>query len=140
MSTQFLPVYRLEPLEQMLDSEEFEFRFDCSICQPASSLTLSDKEVIISSTTLHHVIFSCKGELDELKKGLTTLNFLDLLKHNDCIRSLLEGRQTCLTARILQDIFVPLFSPRGSNARAREEANMFFFDLVYEVEGRINLL
>ena len=125
----------------MLDSEEFELRFDCGVCQPASSLTLSDKEMIISSITLHHIILSCKAELDELKKGLSSLNFLDLLKHNDCIRSLLEGRQTCLTARILQDIFVPEFSPHGSNARASEEANMMFFiDLLYEVEGRINLL
>ena len=106
------------------------------------TLTLSDKEVIISSITLHHVIFSCKGELDELKKGLSALNFLDLLKHSDCNRSLLEGRQTCLTARILQDIFEPQFSPRGSNARASEEENMMFL-LIFFMKlkvYRINLL
>ena len=122
----------------MLDSDEFEFRFDCGICQPSSSFTLRNKEEIISSISLHYVTLSCKGELDELKVGLSALKFLDLLKQNDNIRSLLEGRQTCLTAHVLQDLFVPKFSPRGSNARTGEEATMMFFlDFLHEIEGTI---
>ena len=58
----------------MLDSEDLEFRFDSGICQPSSSLTLGDKEQTISSITLHYIIFSCKGELDALKMGLSALN------------------------------------------------------------------
>lgn len=126
-----------EEFKQMLDSDEFEFRFDCGVCQPTTSFTLADKESIISSIALHYTIYSCKGELDELKLGLSSLNFLDLLKQNDCIRSLLEGRDSSLTTHCLQDIFVPQFSPRGSNSRAAEEATMMFFlDLLHEIEGR----
>ena len=121
----------------MLDSEEFEFRFECGVCQPSASLALSDRENIIFSIVLHYVIYSCKGELDQLRLGLSAVNFLDVLRDNDSVRSLLEGRQSHLTPQSLQDLFVPQFSPRGSNARATEEATMMFFlDLLYEIEGR----
>lgn len=121
----------------MLDSDEFEFRFDCGVCQPSSSLKSSDKESIISSIALHHIIYSSKGELDEVKMGLSTLNFLELLQNNDSMRSLLEGRQSFLTTSCLQELFAPRFSPRGSNARASEEATMMFFlDVLHEIEGK----
>ena len=112
------------------------FRFDCGMCQPASSFTLKDKGSIISSITMHYCIYLCKTELDEVKKGLESIGFLNVLKKHPVLRSLFEHSTSKLTADVLEDMFVPEFSPVGSNDRAKVEAVvMWFTELVHEVEG-----
>ena len=120
---------------QLLDSDEFLFCFDCGVCQPSTSLTLKDKEAIISSIAMHCCIYSCKVELDEIKRGLSSLGFLELMSQNPFLRSLFECRSIELTADHLQDILVPTFSPVGSNLRLSEEATMMMLlELLHEIE------
>ena len=38
-----------------------------------------DKNVIISSIAMHYCIYSSKGELDEVRRGLKSLGFLDVV-------------------------------------------------------------
>ena len=94
-----------EGVRQLLDSPEFEFRFDSGICQPSQSLALSDRDAIVSSITMHHTIYSCRSELDEFTEGLSVLNFLDLMKQYEGLRSLFEHSQSSLTADFLQDLW-----------------------------------
>lgn len=120
-----------------MDSPEFEFRFDSGICQPSQSLALTDRDTIVSCITLHHTIYSCRSELDQFTEGLCALDFLDLMRQNEVLRSLFEHSQSSLTADLLQDLFVVDFSPAGSNARTAEEAaTMFFYDLLHDIEGK----
>lgn len=126
-----------EEVRQLLDSPEFEFRFDCGICQPSQSLALTDRDTIVSSIALHHTIYSCRSELDEFTVGLSALNFQNFMRQNEVLRSLFEHSESSLTADLLQDLFVAEFSPAGSNARTAEEAaTMFFYELLHDIEGK----
>lgn len=119
-----------------LSSAEFSFRFDCGVCQSANGFTLKDKSDIISSIAMHYCIYSSKGELDEVKRGLKSLGFLDVVSKNPILRSLFEHSHSKVTAELVEETFVPEFSPIGSNMRAKEEAVMMWFsELLHEIEG-----
>ncbi len=62
--------------EEELRDEKFSFRFDCGVFQPTSQLKLRDKEHIIASISMHFCVYSCKVELDEMRRGLLSLNFI----------------------------------------------------------------
>ena len=78
-----------------------------------------------------------KAELDEIKESLQTLNVLELLQTNPVtMRSLFVAHQQCLTADIVQDLFVPVLSPEGGNKwELEEEALMFWVNFLQEVQG-----
>ena len=124
-------------LRKLLSSDEFSFRFDCGVCQPAAALKLTDRGNISSSIALHYCIYSCKVELDDIRRGLLSLGFVGLLERYPVLRCLFESRQsTNISVEVLEGLFVPDFSVLGSNARAKEEATMMFFiALLHEIEG-----
>ena len=63
--------------------------------------------------------------LDELRQGLLALGFIGLMDQHPALRSLFQKNEsTKLTADIVQDIFLPVFIPAGSNRRVTEEATM----------------
>ena len=132
-----------EELRDIIDSDEFDFRFECGFCQPSKSMTLHDRQRIISCIALHFLCYSCKAELDEFRVGLSKLGFIDLLRDHPCLRSLFQARAKAdqLTADQIQDLLEPVFSPIGSNARTAEElAVMYFIDLLHEIEGALFFL
>ena len=123
-----------------LNSEELSFRFDCGISQPASSLRLTDKENIVSSFILHYCTYNCMMELDEIRCGLSSLGFDSLLEKHPSLQSLFFASGSTLTSHFLQSMFLPQFSPMGSNARASEEAiMMLFIQLLQEIEGMFSV-
>ena len=68
-------------LRQLLDSEEYQFRFDCSFSKPSSAIAITEKEAIISELSLHFVILRVFGEIEQFGKGIKdTLNFDHLIK------------------------------------------------------------
>ena len=60
-------------LEQVLQSEEFDFLYDCGIHQPLNSITVANRDTIISAIAKHFSVIVCKAELDQLIEGLSTL-------------------------------------------------------------------
>ena len=60
----------IEELRSLLSSEEFDFRFDCGVSQPAPNVSIGDKENIISAFTIHFSVSVCKAEIDQLVSGL----------------------------------------------------------------------
>lgn len=115
----------------------FSFRFDCGVSQPASTVTLASRGTIIASITLHYTIYSCKTELDEIRRGLSAVNFLDLMSAHPILRSLFIYTPQELTVEVIQDLFVPTYSPQGSNSRNIEEAIvMLFMELLFEMASK----
>ena len=53
----------------LLDNQEYDFRFQCGICEPAASVTLEDKQRIVEAFCLHYCVFSTVAELEQLKQG-----------------------------------------------------------------------
>ena len=127
-----------EELKHLIN-EKFSFRFDCGVCQSTSSVTLSD-EHIISSIALHFCIYACKVELDEIRRGLLSLGFMGLMCQNPSLKSLFKFNPEFnkLTVEILENLFVLVFSPEGSNSRAREQQTiMHFLELLQDIEGKV---
>ena len=86
-----------EELQDLLNSEQFSFRFDCGVCQPASSININDKQHLVSSIALHYCIYACKAELDEIRRGLVSLGFVGLMTQYPCLMSLFKASSQKLT-------------------------------------------
>ena len=125
----------------VLGSADFAFRFECGLCQPVNGFKLDDKSVIISSIAMHYCIYSAKGELDELQRGLKSLEFLDVVTANPAMSALFKHSPSILSSEMIEDMFVPEFNPKGSNIRAKEEAViMFYSELLHEIDGNYSRL
>ena len=125
-------------LEQVLQSEEFDFLYDCGIHQPLNSITVANRDTIISAIAKHFSVIVCKAELDQLIEGLSTLSVLDLIRGNPGIlRQLfvyIKPRKIC--ADYVIDLFSPSYSPTGSNSREQEEAAiMRWIDFIETIAG-----
>lgn len=128
----------LKSLENVTDEEEFKekasfqcnFRFDSGYSKPF--VTLSDKDEFFRCIALHHVILMCLSELDQFIDGLNNCNVLQLIRSNaEAFRKVFEFSD-CLTAELLDEIFVPVYSPPGSSAFVKEQAIMFNFNQLLE--------
>ena len=60
-------------IRKLLDSEEFQFRFDAGVTMPSISVGIEQDE-IVRSLIMHYLVFTCKAELDQLKQGLSELS------------------------------------------------------------------
>ncbi len=130
-----------EELQDLLNSEQFSFRFDCGVCQPASSININDKQHLVSSIALHYCIYACKAELDEIRRGLVSLGFVGLMTQYPCLMSLFKASSQKLTADMLQNMFSHTFSLAGSNSRAKEQQIMMhILELLHDVEGMYGII
>ena len=62
-----------EDFHQLLDSDKFDFRYDCGVPKPSSLFRMIDRDTILSSIAMHYSIIKSKAELDQLVQGLETL-------------------------------------------------------------------
>ena len=68
-------------LRKLLDSDGYNFRFECGLCKPSSMLSITQKEEIIAAITFHYLVFRVLGKVEQFAQGLKeTLNFGHLLK------------------------------------------------------------
>lgn len=100
---------------------------------------MENKHAFLSLAWKHFVLYSIYAELTEFRNGLLntlSLNHLALVSPR-VVHSLLAAENAKrLTAECLQDLFVPDFSDRGSNARTTEETIIHnWFTFVEEVSG-----
>ena len=112
----------------LLDSDEFDFRYDIGVSQPSHTLQLSDRDRILNSMATHYAVKYMKAEVDQLKEGLKAMGVLDVIVSNPRkMRPLFvhhEPATVHLTADKMIDLFTPVLSPVGSNQRELEEAVM----------------
>lgn len=127
-------------LQELLETEEFDFRFDLGISKPVHEIQLTDREMFVSAMALHYGVLVVKAELDQILCGLSsTLNALTLIRNNPLIMRPLFIHQDRHppTADTLFDMFQAKFSELGSNAREAEEATMMkWSDFLQMVEGK----
>ena len=99
----------------MLETEEFDFRFDLGISKPVHEIQLTDHEMFVSAMALHYGVLMVKAELDQILCGLSsTLNALTLIRNNET--TLHSSRPSSPTVDTLFDRFQAKFSEVGSNA------------------------
>lgn len=126
-------------IRELLEEEEFDFRFDCGYTKPTCQIELSDREEIIKCLWLHYVFFRPHAELEQLKRGLRETLQLEALvdMHPEEMRSfLVASADFDITADYLLDSFIILYSQQGDNKRTAEEAViMNWNDYVMECSG-----
>lgn len=59
-----------------------ELLIDCGYSKPIPMITLMDKDSIVNTISLHHLILKVKAELDQLRSGLETLGVAAAMKLN----------------------------------------------------------
>ena len=112
-------------------SFESDFRFEAGYTKPF--VTLADKEEFLRSIALHYTLLISLSELNQFTDGLKTCSILHLLRENpDMFRSLLEVSNAKLTAEDIDSVFVPQFSPVGSNKLTIEQNIIFTFNQFLE--------
>ena len=107
----------------MLDSDDYDFRYDCGVRQPTTMMTINDRDDIVSALAMQ-TVFSIKAEMDQMIAGLNDYGLGELARNNsEVLRQLfVHYRQLPLTSDTLYDMFAPQLSSSGSNIRNEEEA------------------
>lgn len=129
----------VDEMRNLLDSDEFDFRYDIGIAQPSKDLQLRDCDRVVKLCAAHYTIHSVKAELDQLCDGLMCMGVLQLIQQNPVMRTLFLPRPPKpLTADSMINMFTTKFSPLGANCREDEEAAvMKWVQFLQAVEGII---
>ena len=70
----------VEELHNLLESDEYDFRYNLGVAEQTQTVRLDDKEEIVTHMANHFAIFQVKGELDQILCGLSeTLDALTLI-------------------------------------------------------------
>ena len=69
-------------LKELLEEEDYLFRFDIGITQPSSTITVQNIDHILKLIANHYLISSVKAELDQLLDGMGVLGVIDLIRSN----------------------------------------------------------
>ncbi len=81
---------------KFLDSEEFDFRFNCGVTQPGFNAKLTDKGDIISALCRHYTLYCTAAELEHFRNGLSALNFKTLMtEYPDVVRPASAEQSYC---------------------------------------------
>ena len=126
----------------LLDSDDFQFRFDAGVTVPSSSLTVEQIDDITHSLMMHYLVFSCKAELDQLKQGLAELEVLKLLHNHPALFKPLfvACGKPKLTADSVAATFNVCWSPKGSNQRENEESVILgWMEYLQSIEGMLGM-
>ena len=137
---QILSAHTTEELKVLLDSEEFEFRFDAGVTTPSAALTLQDQKQVAISMAMHFLVYTTKAELDQLKDGLGHLGVLDLMHTfpSQMKPLFLASGKPKVSALSLIAMFEIEWSPQGSNQREAEEAVVFgWTEYIHDMEGEL---
>ena len=119
-----------EEFQQLLLLDEFNFRYDLGVALRVDSITIQDKEYVISALAKHFSVLEAKAELDQLLCGLSsTLSVLDLLRSDPILMRplLVKTYATPIIADETFDAFHICYSPDGSNQKEREETTIIFW-------------
>ena len=63
----------------MMDNPDYDFRYDSGVSQATYCIKFKDKEAIVQSLCRHYSVYAAAPEMQQLLKGLETLEFLDLM-------------------------------------------------------------
>ena len=101
---------------ELLNTEEYNIRYECGVSQPVTSIESSSHEKIVGTIAMHYSVVRVKSELDQLAKGLNVLKIGDLVEANpQKMRELfVHFKPLPLTADAFFDMFPARLSPMGS--------------------------
>ena len=95
------------------------------------------KDQLVSELCYFFVIDKARTAIEKFKDGLRTLDVLDMMmRFPSVFRSIFCYGPTTLTAKSVDEIFLPIFSDEGTQTRDREELIiMHWRDYLQDCEG-----
>lgn len=124
-------------MKTLLDSPEFEFRFNCGVMQPTYGMKFEERDAIVSALCRHFTVYASIAELDQLLQGLQTLKFASLMQaYPSLLCQVFKSSKQTISADFIQDFFEVQYSPIGSNNRKVEEnIIMNWINYLHDSEG-----
>ena len=123
---------------ELLNTDDYDFRYKCGVSQPVTSIKCSSREKIVSAIAMHYCVVRVKAELDQIVTGLDVLKIGDLVQANpQKMRELfVHFKPLPLTADAFFVMFPARLSPIGSNKREAEEAALMkWVNYTQAIEG-----
>ena len=85
--------------KEMLDSDEYSFRFSCGVSKPTARIQFSDKQKVIAALCLHYTVMGRLAELGQLRRWLAIQKFNYLRETNPhIIRKAFQPPATRITS------------------------------------------
>ncbi len=111
----------LEEVKVLIDSDDYDFRFDVGLGVPLDDLRGRDE--IVKSLSTYFTVVKVKAQIDQLVQGLSVLGILDLLQANPrkARELFVYSKPEDTTADAVLTLFAPRLSPQGCNRREDEE-------------------
>ena len=123
--TQLADTNNAPDFKNLIASDEYDFRFSCGVTQPTARTQFSDKQKFVNAMCLHYSILVSLAELEQLRHGMAVQKFDSLMaSFPQLLQKAFQPSQRTITSEYIQDIFVAVLSPVGSNKRPVEEAIM----------------
>ena len=130
-------------MKVLLDSDDYDFRFDVGLGFPTDSMRFVDRDKIVQSLASYFTVVKVKAQIDQLVEGLCVLGILDLVRANPCkARELfIYSKPEAMTADAVIYLFTPRLSPAGSNTREDEEQMVILWaNFVQMIECKLESL
>ena len=111
----------------------------CGILKPVIKVTTIDVPEITEAVCMEYLIMKSINELNQFQEGLNVLGLSNLIKdHPASCHELFVDCSKSITPYDIDKLFLPVFSPEGSNARENEEALILNWkDYIYEAESML---
>jgi len=126
-------------IKELLDSDDYSFRFDVGCSFPTSNIGLINCDQIVSSLASYYTVVRVKAQIDQMVEGLGVLGVLDLLRSNpqSAKQLFIHSKPLSMTADLMLMMFTPRLSPEGSNRREDEEqVIMLWANFLQMIEGK----
>ena len=122
---------------QLVTSSDYDFILECGITKPIMKMNLTDKQNVLSAVCLQFGVLGSLAELEQLKRGLHTATFENLLDaYSGLLKPIFLYSQKQMSANCIQDIYRVHYSDSGSNKRMKEETIMMnWITYLQELEG-----
>lgn len=145
---QFLQITNIEETTELRelflqgDAKLAQFVRECGFLKPVHKVTITDIPNIVEAVCTEFLITKTYAEILQFKEGLSVLGVSGLIeKYPRELQNIFVHNPKTLTPQDLSEIFKPSFSPRGSNAREKEELIILnWTDYLYEAEGTCILM
>ena len=127
-----------EELKQLIDTNEYNFRFEAGMNLPSAAMGTINKGEIAKALAMHYVIYSSMAELEHIKKGLRVLGVQKLMSANiTTLKPLFCKLNDKLSAASFVNLFDICWSPLNTTKREEEEGVILAWtEYVMNTEGK----
>ena len=120
-----------EQMKRVLDSDDFDFRFEVGIGD-----NLKDRKSIVQSVANYFTVIRVKAQIDQICEGLSCLGVDELMKsYPSTMHRLFTSQPQPLTPYSVFDMFHAKLSSEGSNQREDQDQVLMYWSHFLELVG-----